>query len=164
MINTEIIKLPAFTLRDFLNQGVHKSHTLYEYKFTPNERQLLNNGSLRLFPLHMYDFNVNVSKTLNGKVYETGELIDVNNFDNTTLTTLLKTGIVRGKLKEEYIKLNEISIIRLALIDECKGKTFEEVSKLLLIDKEILNEKLELKGDFTKKVSPKKLEILKELI
>lgn len=164
MINTEIIKIPAFTLREFLNQGVHKSHTLYDYKFTPNDRQLLNNGSLKLFPLNMYDFSVNVAKTLNGKTYNTGESIDVSEFDNTTLTTLLKTGMVRGKLKEEYAKMDVMSLIRLALIDECKGKTFEEISNLLVLDKALLNEKLELKDDFTKKATPKKMEVLRELI
>lgn len=164
MFNTEIIKIPAFTVREFLNYGVHKSHTLYDYKFTPEDRSLLNNGALKLFPLDMYKFNVNVEKTIGGKTYKTGEEIDLSVFDNTTLTTLLKTGVVRGSLKEEYKDKEPIALIRLALIEECKGKTFEEIANMLNLDKALLDEKCDLKGDFNKKATPKKMEILRELI
>ena len=56
MINTTIIKIPAYTTREFRNFGVHKANELYDYKFTVQDLALLNSGAIKLFPRAMCDF------------------------------------------------------------------------------------------------------------
>lgn len=162
MINTEVIWIPAYTTKEFRNFGTHEADTLYKYKFTPQDRNLLINGSIKLVPTQLCEYTVTRDIILDGKKCNNGIKIEVDKFDEKTLMTLLKTGTLKCALKEEY---KNGDILKLCKVYDCLGKTFKTVSTELNIDYEVLKEKFELKqGGTNKKVSKKDIELLKELI
>lgn len=162
MINTEIICVPAYTTKEVRSFGTHEANTLYKYKFTPQDRNLLINGSIKLVPIQLCQYIITRDIILDGKKYTNGLEVNVENFEEKVLMTLLKTGTLKCSIKEEY---QNSDIIKLCKIYDCLGKTFKTVSTELDIDFEILKEKFELKqGSSNKKVSKKDIDLLKELI
>ena len=102
MFNTEIFKLKAYTNRDFVNFGLHRANTLYDYKFTSNDRMLLDSGAISLVPLQMYDLIIAHDSILNGEKKLAGEKINYKDFEIEVLMTLIRTGIVQCVIKEDY--------------------------------------------------------------
>lgn len=162
MINTDIIWIPAYTTRDIVNFGLHKAGTIYKYKFTPQDRNLLINGAIKLIPTYMCKYTVTRDIILDGKKYLMNSDIVVNSFDEKVLDTLLKTGTITCEIKEEF---KDKDVIALAKIYGCIGKTFKKISQELNIDFDIIKEKFELKqGGANKKLLEKDIDLLKELI
>ena len=133
MFNTDIVKLQAYTNRDFVNYGFHKANKLYEYKFTSNDRMLLDSGAISMIPLQMYDFKIAHDCILNGKKRLANEEINYKEFEDETLMTLIRTGIIICNIKKDYD--NEEKIIKTAKTFNYVGKTFKQLAEDLEIHK-----------------------------
>lgn len=163
MFNTEIFKLKAYTNRDFVNFGLHRANTLYDYKFTSNDRMLLDSGAISLVPLQMYDLIIAHDSILNGEKKLAGEKINYKDFEIEVLMTLIKTGIVKCVIKEDYD--TEAKIIKTAKAFNYAGKTFKQLAEDLEIDFSEIKEKFGLKQNATrKKVSEENIEGILELL
>lgn len=163
MFNTEIFKLKAYTNRDFVNFGLHRANTLYDYKFTSNDRMLLDSGAISLVPLQMYDLIIAHDSILNGEKKLAGEKINYKDFEIEVLMTLIKTGIVKCVIKENYD--TEEKIIKTAKVFNYAGKTFKQLAEDLEIDFSEIKEKFGLKQNATrKKVTEENIEGILELL
>ena len=163
MFNTEIFKLKAYTNRDFINFGLHKANTLYDYKFTSNDRMLLDSGAISLIPLQMYDLTIAHDSVLNGEKRVAGEKIDYKIFEKEVLMTLIRTGIIKCTIKDEYD--SEEKIIKTAKILNYAGKTFKQLSEDFNIDFSKIKEKFELKQNATrKKITENDIENILDLL
>ena len=163
MFNTEIFKLKAYTNRDFVNFGLHRANTLYDYKFTSNDRMLLDSGAISLVPLQMYDLIIAHDSILNGEKKLAGEKINYKDFEIEVLMTLIRTGIVKCVIKENYD--TEEKIIKTAKVFNYAGKTFKQLAEDLEIDFSEIKEKFGLKQNATrKKVTEENIEGILELL
>lgn len=163
MFNTEIFKLKAYTNRDFVNFGLHKANTLYDYKFTSNDRMLLDSGAISLVPLQMYDLIIAHDSILNGEKKLAGEKINYKDFEIEVLMTLIRTGIVKCVVKEDYN--TEEKIIKTAKAFNYTGKTFKQLAEDLEIDFSKIKEKFGLKQNATKKkITEENIEGILELL
>lgn len=163
MFNTEIFKLKAYTNRDFVNFGLHRANTLYDYKFTSNDRMLLDSGAISLVPLQMYDLIIAHDSILNGEKKLAGEKINYKDFEIEVLMTLIKTGIVKCVIKEDYN--TEEKIIKTAKVFNYTGKTFKQLAEDLEIDFSEIKEKFGLKQNATKKkITEENIEGILELL
>ena len=163
MFNTEIFKLKAYTNRDFVNFGLHRANTLYNYKFTSNDRMLLDSGAISLVPLQMYDLIIAHDSILNGEKKLAGEKINYKDFETEVLMTLIRTGIVQCVIKEDYD--TEAKIIKTAKAFNYAGKTFKQLAEDLEIDFSEIKEKFGLKQNATrKKVTEENIEGILELL
>ena len=165
MINTTIIKIPAYTTREFRNFGVHKANELYDYKFTIQDLALLNSGAIKLFPREMCDFIAVKPSVLQGVKYNAGEKVDVKNFDDKTLKTILKTQVLQQVFKTEFKNFDNTQLIKAAQLYDCVGETFKTVSTTLGLDFEKIKETFDLKqGANTKKVKATDVTKLQKLL
>ncbi len=165
MINAKIINLPAYTTRDFRNFGLHKANSLYKFMFTIQDIALLNTGAVKLFPTSMCKYTSIKDVNLNSKKYCANEEIDIKEFDEKTLFTLLKASVLKCELKEEFAQLDENKLIQLVNLYDCVGKTFKTTSTSLNLDFEKIKEKFELKqGGASKKVKFEDITKLQELL
>lgn len=165
MINTTIIKIPAYTTREFRNFGVHKANELYDYKFTIQDLALLNSGAIKLFPREMCDFIAVEPSVLQGVKYNAGEKVDVKNFDDKTLKTILKTHVLQQVFKTDFKNFDNTQLIKAAQLYDCVGETFKTVSTTLGLDFEKIKETFDLKqGANTKKVKASDVTKLQELL
>jgi len=163
MFNTDIIKLQAYTNRDFVNYGFHKANKLYEYKFTSNDRMLLDSGAISMIPLQMYDLKVAHDCILNGEKRLANEEINYKEFEDKTLMTLIRTGIIVCNIKQEYD--NEEKIIKTAKTFNYVGKTFKQLADDLEIDFSEIKDKFGLKQNATKKkITEENIEGILELL
>ena len=161
MINTEIISIPAYTTRSFRNFGLHEKDCLYKYQFTKEDRALLNTGAIKLIPCEMCNYLVSNEVVLNGKKYYSNDIVNPQEFDEGTLMVLLKTGVLKTQMKEDFLTKSEKDIVKTANLYNCVGLTFKKASEFLNIDFEILKDKFELKqGGSNKKITQKDLELL----
>lgn len=163
MFNTTIIKFPAYTNREFVNFGLHKANELYDYKFTPNDRGLLNSGAISLIPFEMCDFIVEHDTVLGNEKRHAGDKIDYKIFDENTLFTLIRTCVIKCTLKKEFN--NKEKTIKTAKLYSAVGKTFKELSEELDIDFDVIKEEFGLKQNASKKkVTEKDIEKISELL
>lgn len=163
MFNTDIVKLQAYTNRDFINYGFYRANQLYEYKFTPNDRMLLDSGAISMIPLQMYDFKVAHDCILGGNKRLVNEEIDYKDFEIEVLMTLIRTGVIVCSIKQEYD--NEEKIIKTAKAFNYVGKTFKQLAEDLEIDFSEIKEKFGLKQNATKKkITEENIEDILELL
>lgn len=163
MFNDKIITIPAYITRDFRNFGTYKANTLYNYKFTIQELSLLNSGAIKLIPESMCDYTTPRDVQLNGKKYNAGEIVNIEEIDKTALYTLLKTGIIEASLKEDFKKLDKTVIVELAKVNDLIGKTFKTAIDTLSLDTDKTKELFGLK-QLTKKIKKEDIVKLQELI
>lgn len=163
MFNNKIITIPAYVARDFRNFGTHKADTLYNYKFTIQELSLLNSGAIKFIPENMCDYVTPREVQLNGKKYNAGEIVDIKKIDKTALYTLLKTGIIKASLKEDFKKLDETEIVEIAKINDLVGKTFKTAIETLSLDTDKIKEVFALK-QLTKKIKEEDIVKLQKLM
>lgn len=165
MINTEVIYILAYTTRDFRNFGLHNANELYKYKFTPQDLSLLNSGAIKLIPFDMYNIYTLNSVVLNGKKYNKMENVDIKELEKKTLFTLLKTGILKADLKDEYKNIEIKKLIQIIELENYVGKTFKSVSNDLNIDFGKIQELFNLKqGANSKKIKKDDLTKLSKLL
>ena len=163
MFNTTIIKFPAYTNREFVNFGLHKANELYDYKFTPNDRMLLDSGAISMVPLQMYDLRVAHDCVLNSKKRLANEEIGYKEFEDEVLMTLIRTGVIICNIKQEYD--NEEKIIKTAKTFNYVGKTFKQLAEDLEIDFSEIKDKFGLKQNATKKkITEENIEGILELL
>lgn len=163
MFNTNIVKLQAYTNRDFVNYGFHRANKLYEYKFTSNDRMLLDSGAISLIPLQMYDLRVAHDCVLGGKKRLANEEVNYQDFEVEILMTLIRTGIITCTIKNDYD--NEEKIIKTAKAFNYTGKTFKQLAEDLEIDFSEIKEKFNLKQNATKKkITEENIEGILELL
>lgn len=165
MINTTINKIIAYTTREFRNFGLYFPNQLYMFKFTKEDNMLLSTGAIKLLPYSMCNVFVNKPVVLNGKKYEANEEVNCADFEEKTLMVLLKTGVIKLELKEDFKELSEEEVVSLAKVYECIGKTFKKASEQLGLDFDMVKEKFELKqGSNAKKVTSEDVSKFNELI
>lgn len=165
MINTTIIKTPAYTTREFRNFGVHKANELYDYRYMVQDLALLKSGAIKLFPREMCDYYAVNPAILQGAKYNADEKVDIKNIDDKTLQTLLKMNVVRQEFKTEFKNLDIKQLIKIAELNNCVGETFKTVSATLGLDFEKVKETFDLKqGANTKKVKATDITKLQKLL
>ena len=150
--------LPAYTIREFRNYGLHKAGTLYKFLFTREDNILLSTGAIKFLPHYMCKFIVTHDVILNGKQCHAGYVIDPKEFDENTLKVLVKTNVLKCELSEDFADKDEEFIVKEAQLSDCIGKT-------LGLDFGVVKEKFELKKGATQaKVKQEHLEVIKELL
>lgn len=165
MINTTIIKTPAYTTREFRNFGTHKENELYDYKFTVQDLALLNSGAIKLFPREMCDYTATQPAILQGVKYNTDDKVDIKNIDDKTLNTLLKMNVVHQEFKPDFKDLSIENLIKSAQLYECIGQSFKTVSDNLGLNFDKVKETFGLKqGANTKKVKATDINELQKLL
>lgn len=165
MINTTIVKTPAYTTRDFRNFGTHKANSLYDYKYTIQDLALLKSGAIKLFPQEMCVYIATKPAIFKGTKYDTNDIIDVKDFDKKTLIMLLKMSMLRQEFKPEFKNLDIKQLIKIAELNNCIGLSFKKVSDTFGLDFEKVKEVFELKqGANTKKVKAGDIKKLQELL
>lgn len=165
MYNTQINTMPAYTNREFVNFGLHRANELYSYKFTMNDRALLQTGAISLFPKQICEYKVSHDAILNGSKKKANDILDYKDFQENVLETLLKTGIVICDLKPEYKNLSSEDLIKNAKLYDTIGLSVKEVSNKLNIDIADIRNSLGLKSNATKRqIKEEDLEKIKELI
>lgn len=165
MTRLEFDYMPMFTTREVRNYGVFKKHCLYNYLFTKEENRLIETGALEFLPISMYKFVAKNDTTFTDKAYKAGEKIDSSKYDFNVLKILIKNNIVKCSLKDEYCNLSEKEIVEKAIILNCVGKTFKEVSDNLELDFEVIKKEFSLKaGANKKKITLSDIEKLEKIV
>lgn len=165
MINTTIIKIPAYTTREFRNFGVHKANELYDYRYMVQDLALLKSGAIKLFPREMCDYYTVNPAILQGAKYNADEKVDIKNIDDKTLQTLLKMNVVQQEFKPVFKDLEVEKLIKSAQLYDCVGETFKTVSTTLGLDFEKVKETFDLKqGANAKKVKATDITKLQKLL
>lgn len=155
----------AYTTRDVRNYGMFKANSLYKYLFTKEDNMLLNNGAIKLLPYSMYKIYASHDCVLNGKKYAIGDDINLKDFTDSVIKTLIKTNVIKCELIDSLKELDEEEIVELTKVYECIGQTFGQISISLNIDFDILKKEFDLKqGGKQKRITEQNIEKLKEIV
>lgn len=164
MINENIPYFPAYTTREVRNLNLFKSNSLYKFMFTRTDNLLLDSGAVKLIPLQMCKVFVSSGINLSGKVYKAGDIIDCSKFDFNTIRVLVKTGVLKCELKDEFKDLEDKDLIQNAILYNYVGKPFKDIIKDLNLDKNIVKETFNFQqGYLNKKITEKDLEKIKRI-
>lgn len=155
MLNTKSHYIFAYTTKEFIKAKHYKKDDLYPYTFDYQDNIYLNNGSIKLFSLNMYDFVVIKDSTIKGKKYIINDTLSREELSDKDLMVLCKSKIVKFNLKD-YKNLDILNIAKCYNLDT---KTIKSVSEHLGVNADEIKKHLNAKN-ITKKITDNDIDVV----